>query len=311
MKPRQFATRGGVLIGSAFSAVCPGACSRVGGSGSSSSPSQIHNSRGMRNRPRGRFCARGFAGPLASFSLGLAIMGLIAGLTLIPAGASTIKSNESYAQAQLLKLSDVPQGYTKSGDTWVGTSDGNDSSSMFTMTQFPDLSTCLGEPPALSVVAAEANSPDFFSKDGNTDVFDVADVYTSVNEAKSDFPPLTNPKFAKCFVQVEGPAIVSTDQSNWPSGSKLGTPVGSVSRQPKYGDQSGLVEVQMPVTLPQGQGSSNDFFVALVIREGRSVAELMIDQGDTTPSAELMNSLAQKVTARMKAKPPGNSIVDA
>ncbi len=311
MKSRRFATRGGVPIGFALSAVCLGACASVRGSGSSSSPSQVHNSRGTRNWPRRRFCARGFAGSLASFSLGLAITGLIAGLTLVPAGASTIQSNESYARAQLLKLSDVPQGYTKSGDTWVGASDDNNSSSMFTMTQFPDIATCLGEPPALSVVAAEANSPDFFSKDGNTDVFDVADVYTSVNDAKSDFPPLANPKFAKCFVQVEGPAIVSTDQSNWPSGSKLGAPVGSVSRQPKYGDQSGLVEIQMPVTLPQGEGTSNDFFVALVIREGRSVAELMIDQGDTTPSAALMNSLAQKVTARMKAKPTGISIIDA
>jgi hypothetical protein len=182
---------------------------------------------------------------------------------------------------------------------------------MFTMTQFPDISTCLGDPPPLSVVAAEASTPDFISKDGNTDVFDVSDVYTSVSEAKSDFPPLTNPKFAKCFTQVEGSSIVSTDQSNWPSGATLGTPVTTLSPKPKYGDQSGLVEVQMPVTLPQGQGTSNDFFFALVIRQGRSVTELMIDQGDTTPSAALMGSLAQKVTARMKAKPPGNSIVAA
>jgi hypothetical protein len=250
-------------------------------------------------------------GPMTRVSVGLAIIGVIAGFTLIPAGASTIKSNESYARAQLLKLSDLPGGYTKSGDTSVGTSEDNNSASMFTMTQFPDIATCLGDPPALSIVAAEASTPDFLSKDGNTDVFDVADVYTSVNDAKSDFPPLTNPKFAKCFAQVQGSVIVSTDQSNWPSGSTFGTPSVSVSHQPKYGDQSGLVEVQVPVTLPEGEGTSNDFFVAFVIREGRSVAELIIDQGDTTPSAALMRSLAQKVTTRMKAKPPGNSIVAA
>jgi hypothetical protein len=236
----------------------------------------------------------------------LAITGLIAGLTFSPAGASTIKSNEPYALAQLLKLSDMPHGYTKSGGTSVGSSDGSNSVSLFTMTQFPDIANCLGEPPALSVVAAEASSPDFLSKDGNTDVFDVADIYTSVNQAKSDFPPLTNSKFAKCFLQVQGPLIVSTDQSNWPSGAKLGTPVASVSHQSKYGDQSGLVEVDVPVTLPAGQGTSNDFLVAVVIREGRSVAELLIDQGDTSPSAALTNSLTQKVTARMKAEPPGS-----
>ena len=262
---------------------------------------------------RGNDCRswRGFARFMARLSLGLAIGSLAAGLTSVSAGASTIKSNKAYAKAQLLKLSDLPVAYTKSGDLWVGTSDSSNSVSMFTMTQIPDFATCLGKPPALSVVAAEANSPDFFSKDGNTDVFDVQDVYTSANEAKSDFPPLSDPKFAQCFVQVQGPGIVSTDKTNWPSGSTFGTPVASVSHQQKYGDQSGLVEVQVPVTLPNGQGTSNDFMVALVIRQGRSVAELLIDQGDTTPSAALTHSLAQKLVAKMKAKPPGNTIIAA
>ena len=101
---------------------------------------------------------------------------------------------------------------------------------------------------------------------------------------------------------------MSTDKDDWPSGSTLGTPVASVSRQPKYGDQSGLVEVQTPVTLPGEEGTSNDFFVALLIRQGRSVAELIIDQGATTPSAALTHSLAEKVVANMKAKAPGNTI---
>jgi len=259
----------------------------------------------------GHSIPRRFVHPLVRVSLGLVISGLIAGLTSISTGASTIKSNKPYAKAQLLKLSDLPQGYTKQGDLWVGTSDSNDSGSMFTMTQVPDFATCLGKPAALSVAAAEANSPDFISKDGNTDVFDVADVYTSANEAKSDFPPLSDPKFAKCVAQVQGPFIVSTDKQGWPSGTTFGTPVASVSHQPKYGDQSGLIEVQTPVTLPGEQGTSNDFMVALVIRQGRSVAELIIDQGDTTPSAALTHSLAQMIVTKMKAKPPGNTIVAA
>ena len=261
----------------------------------------------------GRQCRgrRRFVRSLASVSLGLAISVLIAGFTSISAGASTIKSNEPYAKAQLLKLSDLPQGYTKSGNPWAGTSGSSDSVSMFTMTQIPDFSTCMSKPPALSVVAAEANSPDFLAKDGNTDVFDVADVYTSTNEAKSDFPPFSDPKFANCFLQIQGPGIVSTDKGSWPSGSTFGTPVASISHQPKYGDQSGLVEVQVPVTLPSGQGTSNDFLVALVIRQGRSVAELLIDHGNTTASAALTQSLAKIIVAKMKAKPPGNTIVAA
>jgi hypothetical protein len=182
---------------------------------------------------------------------------------------------------------------------------------MFTMTQIPDFSACLDQPLSLSVVAAEAGSPDFFPKDGNTDVWDVADVYTSSTEAKSDFPPLNKSKFAKCFLQTQGSEITSNDKSDWPTGSTLGTPVASVAHFQRYGDQSGLLEVEVPVTLPKGQGTADDFFVALVIRQGRSVSELFLDQGGTSPSAALTRSLAKTVTAKMKAPPPGNTIIAA
>ena len=266
-------------------------------------------------RHSGALVRRRVAQLLGRVSLGLVVGGLMIGLTSIPAvnagAAVTLKSNKVYAQAQLVKLSNLPSGWTKSGSTWVGTSGDNNSSSMLTMTQFPDLSTCLGTPPALSVTAAEASSPIFNSNDQNTSVVDVADVYSSASDAKADFPPLNNSKFANCFVKIEGSGITSVDQSNWPTGSTLGTPTASVGRLPKYGDQSGLVDVQVPVTLPNGQGTTNDFFIAVVIREGRSTAELQIDQGATLPSAALTESLAKAVTAKMKARPPGNSIIAA
>jgi len=250
---------------------------------------------------------RWFAHAAAKGSVGLAVGGLLAGITVLPgadAGATSTGSNKPYAQAQLLKRSNLPTGWTPSGGTWVGTSAQDDSSSMLTMTQFPDFSTCLGTSPPLSVIAAEASSPVFNSKDQNTSVLDVADVYTSSSEAKSDLPPLKSPKFANCFVQVVGSSITAMEQPLWPSGATFGTLTASVSNQPRYGDQSGLVEVEVPVNLPAGQGSTDDFFDILVIRQGRSIAELQIDQGGTTPSADLTESLAKAVTAKMKAQPP-------
>ena len=248
-------------------------------------------------------------------SLGLVIGGLAAGLSFIPAAnagaAGTIKSSKAYAQAQLLKLSNLPSGWTKSGGTWVGSSGDNDASSMLTMTQYPEFSTCLGEAPALSVVATEASSPEFDSKDENTSVLDVADVYSSSNDAKTDFPPLNNPKFANCFLRVQGSSIMNLEQSAWPSGATFGTPTVSISHQPRYGNQSGLIDFQVPVNLPGGEGATNDFFVTLVIRQGRSTVELLIDQGYTTPSASLTESLAKAVTAKMKAPPSGNSVITA
>ncbi len=259
------------------------------------------------------FAHRRLVHRLAVASLGLVISGLVAGLTTIPAAhagaASSVSSNKPYAQAQLLNRSNLPSGWTESDKVWVGTSADDNASSMLTMTQFPDLSTCLGNPPALSVIAAEASSPYFNSKDQNTSVLDVADVYGNTNEAKSDFPPLNSPKFTKCFVQVAGPFITSMETSEWPSGATFGTPIASVSHQPRYGDESGFVDVQVPVNLPGGQGSTNDFFVVLVIRQGRSTAELLIDQGGTTPSAALTESMARAVTAKMKARPPANAII--
>jgi hypothetical protein len=242
----------------------------------------------------------------------MAVIALVAGLTSALPGtagaANSIQANKAYAQAQLLKLSNVPHGFTKSGSPWVGTSDASSSSSQFTMTQYPDIATCMGQPPGLSVVAAEASSPDYFSNNGDTDVFDVADVYTSADQAKADFPTFNNPKFANCFLKVEGAGIVSQDKPGWPTGATFGTQTASVTHQ-KYGDASGLLEVDTPVTLPSQEGTSNDFFVALVIRQGRSVAELMIDQGNTPPSASLTASLAKSLVAKMKAHPPGNTII--
>ena len=242
--------------------------------------------------------------------------GLVAGATstILPGSAgaaSSIRSNKPYAEAQLLKLSDLPHGWTKSGEPWVGTSGDDNSGSMFTMTQIPDFSTCLDQPLSLSVVAAEAGSPDFYPKNGPTDVWDVADVYTTASEAKSDFPPFHNPNLAKCFLQSQRSFITSNDKSNWPPGSTLGTPIASVAHFQRYGDQSGLLEVQVPVTLPKGKGATDDFLVALVIRQGRSVAELFIDQGGTSPSAALTESLAKALVAGMKAPPPGNTIIAA
>jgi hypothetical protein len=249
----------------------------------------------------------------AMVSLGLVISGLMTVLLAIPAvnagAVSSINANKPYAQAQLLQRSNLPPGWTESDKVWVGTSADDNASSVLTMTQFPDLSTCLGNTPALSVIAAEASSPYFNSKDGNTSVLDVADVYASTNEAKSDFPPLNSPRFTECFVQVEGSFITSMETSEWPSGATFGAPIASVSRQPRYGDESGLVDVQVPVNLPGGQGSTNDFFVVLVVRQGRSTTELLIDQGETTPSAALTESLAKAVTAKMKARPPANTII--
>jgi hypothetical protein len=252
-----------------------------------------------------------------SVVLGILIGALVTGLTSVAAvnaqAATTMKADKAYAGAQLLKMSNLPHGWQKSGQVWTGTSDDPDSSSMFTVTQFPQLFTCLGMTPPLSVVAAEASSLNFNSADQSTNVFDVADVYDNVADAKTDFPPSHNPKFANCVIQTQGSAVIGIEKSEWDPGVTFGSPTASVVKVPRYGSESGMLMVQVPVNLPasDGGGHTTDFFTALIIRQGRSTAELFIDQTDVPPSATLTRSLAQTITAKMKAPPPGNTIVTA
>ena len=93
--------------------------------------------------------------------------------------------------------------------------------------------------------------------------------------------------------------IVGIEQSEWQTGTTFGTPAASVVPMAKYGNRSGMVEVQVPASFPDGGGSTDDFFTVLAIRESRSTAEIVIDQSDAPPSAALTKSLAQTVAAKM------------
>ncbi len=244
----------------------------------------------------------GTRGPLSVLWGGVVVAVAIVLAFPLVAGATTIKADQAYAKAQLLKLSNFPSGWQQEGKVEVTTSD-SDTYSMLNATQMPDLYTCMGKQQPLSVVAAEANSPFFGSANLTTQVLDIADVYQNANEAKADFPPFNNPKFANCFLQVEGQTITDYEKNAFQTGTTFGTPTASVVKAPKYGNQSGMVAVKVPVTLTSGTTGS-DFFTILVIRQGRSTAELEVDQVGTTPSVTLINKMAKTVTAKMKAKPP-------
>ncbi len=231
----------------------------------------------------------------------LALAALMTGgilTTSANAAATNLKANQATARAQLLTLSNLPSGWKKVGSVTVGTTaDANSAQNVAA------LASCLGLTPPPTDVAAQATSPLFTSKNDNTQVINAANVYKSTANAKTHFPPFKNSKFASCFVQVDGSQLLDIEKSFWPSGTTFGTLSGSSARAPKYGDQSGMILVTIPVTV-SGGSQTNDYVNIMEIRQGRSTANLFVDQVSTPPSSAFTKSLAKTVTAKMKANPP-------
>ncbi len=231
--------------------------------------------------------------------LALAVL-MIGGVLTTSAGAAStnLKADQAYARTQLPTLSNLPSGWKKLGSVTVDTTAGSDSAK-----NAAALASCLGVTAPPTVVAAQATSPLFSSKDDSTQVIDAANVYKSNATAKAHVLPFKNPKFAGCFVQVNGSQLLDIEKLFWPSGTTFGTLSGSPARAPRYGDQSGMILVQIPVTVSQGS-QTIDYMNVMQIRQGRSTANLLIDQANTPPSSSLTKSLAKTVTAKMKASPP-------
>ena len=71
---------------------------------------------------------------------------------------------------------------------------------------------------------------------------------------------------------------------------------------PSYGDESGAVMITVPLTFPDGM-KANVSITYIMIRQGRSIAQLVLDSVPGTFESSLAQSLAQTVTANMAKTP--------
>jgi hypothetical protein len=217
-------------------------------------------------------------------------------------GSSSANHDARYAKAELVTLANLPNDWSQLGTVQVGTSDGTNSSSLLTTTQIPALTACMGLAAPLTVVAKEASSPTFTDKGQTMTVYNVADVYLSAAQAKVDFPPFGNVKFVSCFAEVQGGPIANFVQSEYDPGTVVGTPTSQLVSFPKFGNQSVMVELQFPLTQPDGTHDT-EYYNVLLIRQGRSTAELDFDTTGTPVGVGLTTSLAKMVTMKMKETP--------
>jgi hypothetical protein len=152
-----------------------------------------------------------------SLTLALVLsLGLSLGLAAGDAGASKSSTSAALAHAkkQLLKLSDMPKGWTSSKSEDVGGS-------------FPgqnELATCIGVPPStIKLNPPSTNSPEFSNKDQTETVDDSIDVFTSTKVAKSQYDAMTNPKTPACFAQILNGIDKQQLTSSFGSGATVGT----------------------------------------------------------------------------------------
>ncbi len=219
-----------------------------------------------------------------------------------------IEADQLLGRAQLLSVAEFPSGWSEHGSISLGKSTDESSTNAFAETQSPELATCLGVNAQLSVTAAEAASPTFSSESESffATVDDSAFVYATTAEAQADFPPFTNPKLAECVIKGHEQDISDQIASEMPSGITVGVPVASLGTFPKYGNQSGMIQIGIPLSDAHGSlGTVNMSF--LIIRQGRSIAQLVLVGFPTPFTSSLAQSLAQKVTAKMAATPSSHN----
>ncbi|HUC04615.1 MAG TPA: hypothetical protein VL961_04400 [Acidimicrobiales bacterium] len=165
------------------------------------------------------------------------IPALVAGLLTVPAGASSASS----ARKDLLRLSDMPKGWSSS------TSGENNNSGNFPGGS--QLASCIGVP--VSVInnnAPGAQSPEFSSKNELQTVGDSVSVYKKASGARTDYDSLVNAKTPNCMSQVLNGSAKSAFDASFGKGSTVGTV--EASRLPASAFPRGTANVVLyfPVT---------------------------------------------------------------
>ncbi len=168
------------------------------------------------------------------------ILGVFAGT----AGAAKSSSSAQNAQAKkgLLKLSDLPKGWTSSGSVSYG--DGP------TLPGAVQLAHCLGVP--TSFVTANpptANSPAFNSKNGLELVSDSVSVYPSAHAAKESHNVLVSAKAPACLTaDFNGPAK-SLVQKAFGEGGTVGNLLVTRTQSANYAAHTANYTMFFPITI--------------------------------------------------------------
>jgi len=160
------------------------------------------------------------------------------GLSVGPAAASS--SASAQAKKGLLKLSDMPAG-------WTAAKSSDDNGAIPGATQ---LAKCLGVPRKVIIgTPPSATSEQFTSKDDLEDASDNVTIYKSVSAARADFNSFATPKTPSCLTTVfNGPAKKQLT-GEFGSGATVGAVQVSRSPASAFGPGTANAVIFFPVTM--------------------------------------------------------------
>ncbi len=151
---------------------------------------------------------RGLASGCLALSLGLSL-----GVGVGGSGAS-IATTQAQAKKELLKLSDLPKG-------WTSTKSANNSGGSFP--GLKQLAACIGVPAkTLDLNPPNANSPEFDNKAQTLSVDESIGIFSSAKVARSQLAAITNPKTPGCYSQLLAGPLKSQFDASFGSGVSVG-----------------------------------------------------------------------------------------
>jgi hypothetical protein len=210
-----------------------------------------------------------------------------------PAQASgpTKATDLALAKQGLVVLSDFPTGWKASGKITSGSGSSADVPS-------DKIAACLGVPKAeISAQWPTENSPDFGNASGASTVDDEVQVFPTAARARTDFSTFSNARTPGCVESVLGPVLRQAAEKGGGAGASVGTITATRQSFPAVGDQSGEIELQVP--LKASSVHITLYIDLVVITEGRLETTLSLDGTGSPFDQTLAEQLASAAVRHM------------
>jgi hypothetical protein len=148
------------------------------------------------------------------------------------------------AQANLLKLSDLPTGWTTdNSDQSSGGADGPSDAAM---------ASCLGVPVAqINTATDSTDSPTFAAPGGGMTAQESIGVFESAPAANADLSIAANPKAPGCLTKLLAPMLRQDGGQNLPHGATIGAVTTKIAAIGGFGVPMTAIDMVMPVNVGQ------------------------------------------------------------